>query len=127
MRIDAHPLVVAAALGLLGPAALADDEAPTGIVGEWSREGVAQSPVAMGSRIELFPVENTFVLDDGVGGLNGSWTQGGDQAAEQRLSVGELVVTRHFEADGDALAVRTEVVGPEGQAEAFVEHYTRLS
>ena len=29
MRLDAHPLVVAVALGLLGPAALDEDEDPT--------------------------------------------------------------------------------------------------
>ena len=39
MKVTAHPIVVAAALGLLGPAALAEDEndVSTGVAGIWTR------------------------------------------------------------------------------------------
>jgi len=130
MRIDAHPLVVAAALGLLGPAALAEDEAPTGLVGEWERSEGAEAaahPEALGERIEVIPVEEHFVLNGAESADQGSWTRLSDGYALQVVVQGDLEVRRSFSADGDTLVVRTEVrPGSEEQgARSFVENFSR--
>ena len=65
MRIDAHPLVVAAALGLLGPAALADDEPVSGLGGEWARTGDAPGDaVSLGATFEVIPLEEHFTAEE---------------------------------------------------------------
>ena len=72
MRIDAHPLVVAAALGFLGPAALADDDfgdAEGQMAGVWTRMSTtANTAVAAtaGARLEIIPVEDRLVVDAGM-------------------------------------------------------------
>lgn len=124
MRIDAHPLVVAAALGLLGPAALADDDPQAGLGGIWAREafGTPAHPAALGDTIEVIPLEERFVLDGPV--EQGEWTRMSEECAVQTLRIGEARVTRWFEAMGDSLVVRTEVRGDEGDL-SFVENFSR--
>lgn len=128
MRIDAHPLVVAAALGLLGPAALAEDEPMSGLGGEWARTGEAAATVAsLGESFEVFPVEEHFVIggDDATG--QGSWTRLSDERAVQIVSMGDLEVRRSFAAEGDTLVVRTDVQGDAGGcARSYVERFNRL-
>jgi|GEM_PF-2667628 len=114
MHIKVNPLVLAAALGLIGPAALADDESETDtdcLAGVWQRDGEDRphSPVALGNRIEVIPFEETVLLDDGANGPLGSWTVDSLALARQVLVVGGTQVTRSFEAQGDRLAVRTTV------------------
>lgn len=112
MRLKVNPLVVAAALGLLGPAALSDEdeEAPKGLAGVWHRRGGGErSPLPMGDRIEVIPFEGTVLLDDGAHGPNGLWTLATPSQASQELRLGETTVRRTFEVDGDSLAVRTTV------------------
>lgn len=129
MRIDAHPLVVAAALGLLGPAALAEDDLPTGLVGEWARSSGAESathPQSLGDRIEVIPVEENFVLTTVEPSDQGSWTRLSDGYALQVVVLGDLEVRRSFSADGDTLVVRTEVQGSsDDPSRSFVENFSR--
>jgi hypothetical protein len=128
MRIDAHPLVVAAALGLLGPAALAADEPMSGLGGEWARDGAAAATVAsLGESFEVIPVEEHFMIggDDGVD--QGSWTRLSDERAVQVVSLGGLEVRRSFAAEGDTLVVRTDVQSDaNGCASSYVERFNRL-
>lgn len=130
MRIDAHPLIVAAALGLIGPAALADDEPPTGLVGEWARDSGGEAPghpEALGTHIEVIPVEEHFVLGGSGPVDQGSWTRLSDGVALQILVQGDTEVRRSYSADGDTLVVRTEV-RPSCQdlnAHSFVESFSR--
>jgi len=129
MRIDAHPLVVAAALGLLGPAALSEDDLPTGLVGEWARQNGAASavhPQSLGERIEVIPVEEHFVLTTVEPADQGSWTRLSDGYALQVVVHGDLEVRRSFSADGDTLVVRTEVQDTAGvDSRSFVENFSR--
>jgi hypothetical protein len=127
MRIDAHPLVVAAALGFLGPAALADDEPISGLGGEWTREGDASAgEVSLGSSFEVIPVEEHFIIGGIDGQGQGTWTRMSDDRAVQVLVVGEREVRRSFAADGDVLEVRTHVLDPEsGASSEVVEHFAR--
>lgn len=128
MRIKVNPLVVAAALGLLGPAALADEDEreDRGLAGVWQRKGQAQPAckVGLGDRIEVIPFEGTVLLDDGRPDLaaRGEWTLDGPQA-QQQLCVDGAQVTRRFLADGDHLAVHTTVATDGGErswSETFV-------
>lgn len=126
MRIKVSPLVVAAALGLLGPAALAeeDERDDQGLAGVWQRkrDGRASSPLQLGDRIEVIPFEGTVLLDDGAQGPRGDWTVQGD-LARQELVVDGHRVTRQFHADGDELAVQTTVEaadGPHTWSDTFV-------
>ena len=127
MRIDAHPLVVAAALGLIGPAALADDEPPTGLVGEWEREEAPSHPESLGTRIEVIPVEEHFVLESSDPVDQGSWTRLSDGYALQIVVQGDHEVRRSFSADGDTLVVRTEVRPAQEDvgSRSFVESFSR--
>jgi hypothetical protein len=130
MRIVAHPLVVAAALGLIGPAALAEDEPPTGLVGEWERESgveIPPHPEALGNRIEVIPVEEDFVLGGPEPVEQGSWTRLSDGYALQIVVQGDTEVRRSFSADGDTLVVRTEVRpgSVDSSTHSFVESFSR--
>jgi len=127
MRIDAHPLVVAAALGFLGPAALADDEPLSGLGGEWTRaEDSTEAEVSLGESFEVIPVEEHFVLGGSEGTEQGSWTRMSDDQAVQVLSVGDREVRRSFSADGDVLVVRTHVQS-DGYDRSYVERFNRRS
>lgn len=129
MRIKVNPLVVAAALGLLGPAALAeeDEQEDRGLAGVWQRKGHAQPAckVGLGDRIEVIPFEGTVLLDDGRPDLvsRGEWTLEGPQALQQ-LRVEGAQVTRRFQADGDLLAVHT-TVSTDGDERSWSETFVR--
>ena len=119
MRIKVNPLVVAAALGLLGPAALAeeDESEERGLAGVWQRKSDPrdQTRIGLGDRIEVIPFDGTVLLDDGQPGAAapGEWTVDGPQAL-QELVVDGARITRRFQADGDQLAVHTTVDAPDG-------------
>lgn len=127
MRIDAHPLVVAAALGLLGPAALAEDDPVEGIGGEWSREGAAPAAAAsLGASFEVIPVEEHFVIGGLEGEDQGTWTRMSEARAVQVVSLDGREVRRSFAAEGDVLVVRTHVQA-EGAEASYVERFNRRS
>ena len=129
MRIDAHPLVVAAALGLLGPAALADDEPISGLGGEWTRAGDAPvGGVSLGTTFEVIPLEEHFVIGGLDGQDQGSWTRMSDQHAVQVVQMDGVEVRRSFAAKGDVLLVRTHVHnGLNGATCESVERFNRRS
>jgi hypothetical protein len=129
MRIDAHPLIVAAALGLLGPAALADDGPVTGLGGEWTRTGEAPADaVSLGRAFEVIPLEEHFVLGGFDGEDQGSWTRLSDQRAVQVVHLDGVEVRRSFAADGDVLVVRTHVQDVQnGASRESVERFNRRS
>ncbi|MFT4979577.1 MAG: hypothetical protein ACI8S6_005489 [Myxococcota bacterium] len=136
IKIKTNPLVLAAALGLLGPAALADDDDDGDMIGGmWQRslgtdsttETLPSSPLParLGHQIQLLPVENAFVIDDGNHGPNGCWdTQDG---VVQILQSDAGRVTREFSTAGDALTVHT-IVNCSGTEEiVYTDVYTRVS
>lgn len=110
MKLAASPLVVAAALGLLGPAALAEDDiADGGVVGVWTRASAAAPAAAdLGRTIELIPVEDQLMLDDGSGS-EAAWSRLADGHAVQELVVDGAMVRRTLTLDGDALALEAHV------------------
>ena len=110
MNLAANPLVVAAALGLLGPAALMDDDAPNGdVAGIWTRSSDAHPSAAdLGDSFELIPVDDQLMLDDGSGSA-AMWTRLDDHAAEQELLVDGTTVRRTLRLDGDALSLEAHV------------------
>jgi hypothetical protein len=124
MKISAHPLVVAAALGLLGPAALADDDEPAGLGGVWARadgDGQSRSP---GARIEIIPVEDRLWVDGGEAGA-ATWTRlDADRASLDRTD-GAARIQHLIEADGDHLVVRTRVC-ESGSCVEYDERYVRV-
>lgn len=128
MKVRVNPLVLAAALGLLGPAAL-DDEQP-GPVGQWRRESQPKETEGgqLGERIEVLAIEDRYFIDDGLGmGLAdaGTWTRMADGALVQELSTPGTVLRREFRAEDDSLAVRT-VVDVDGQQREQELRFTRL-
>lgn len=125
MKLAANPLVVAAALGFLGPAALADDEIDDGsVVGVWTRaETATASPVDLGRTIELFPLEDQLVVDDGNGAA-AAWTRLDDTAAQQELVVDGAQVRRTLRLSGDALALEAHVTR-DGVTDVLHATYTR--
>lgn len=119
MRLMVNPLVLAAALGLIGPAALAEDEDKNDqgdrLAGVWQRRaGGEQSSLALGDRIEVIPFDGSVLLDDGASGPNGAWTLDDAGGASQQVSLDGRQVVRHFSAQGDTLDVQTTVLGEEG-------------
>ena len=134
MKIEVHPLVVAAALGLLGPAALADDdiEHPAGFAGLWSRVGPAAAAsilgnvrLQLGAELEVIPVADRLILDDGSR-EDGSWTVGPTGTATQVLVVDGHRVTRELTQAGQTLEVRTTVHAG-AQPTVLLDCYTRTA
>lgn len=129
MKIKVNPMVVAAALGLLGPAALADDEPEGGVAGQWARigGGAGPGPATLGDRIEVIPVEDRVLLDDGteLDLPTGSWTQADETELFQELHIEGQNITRAFRADGNELRVHT-VVDAGGTPVETVDHFRRL-
>jgi hypothetical protein len=131
MQLRVNPMIVAAAFGLLGPAALADDDREEeGVAGLWSRvraESPAARPAPLGEQIELIPVEDRVLLDDGLrlSERSESWLDLAGERLVQELHLDEARVTRRFDIDGDALTVHTVVDGTEGRFE-YWDSYQRL-
>lgn len=132
MKLEVHPLVVAAALGLLGPAALADDESdqPTGFAGIWSRVSKAsEAPTAgggalqLGEELEVIPLDGRLILDDGSR-EDASWTIGPTGTATQVMVVDGTRVTRELTQAGQVLEVRTTVHGG-AEPTVLLDSYTR--
>ncbi len=127
MRIDAHPLVVAAALGLLGPAALADDETGPGrdgpLSGVWSRAASAEVADTAGARLELIPVEDRLLVDAGDDGA-ATWTLLDDGRAQLRVDGPEHRLERTLAVEADRLVVSTRLC-QNGTCVEFDEQYRR--
>lgn len=127
MKVRVNPLVLAAALGLLGPAAL-DEESP-GPVGLWRRDGDdPPAPSGLGERIEVLAIEDRFFIDQGLGtGLEdaGRWTRLDDGALIQELQVDGARVRREFRAEEDSLSVRTQIEA-EGSRSEREDRFKRL-
>lgn len=129
MRICANPLVVAAALGLLGPAALAEDdpEEKRGVEGLWARVATtAPASHRLGDRIEVVPVEDRLLfIDRSAGAPAGEWIRLEHGLVRQELLVGGSRVVRELRADGDELAVVTLVEGDDDGAR-YLDRYARV-
>lgn len=135
MKVDVHPLVVAAALGFLGPAALAEEDDDTGVGGVWSRVSqdragpqVDAAGVALGRQLEVIPIEDRLILDDGEGlDVAATWSLDDSGVARQELTVDGARVVRQLEHTGDALQVRTtiEATSGNGPATVLLDCYTR--
>lgn len=131
MKISAHPLVVAAALGLLGPAALTEDDRMDELAGTWSVDdpdapGPAELDPALdlGPTLEVIPVEDRVLIDiPSQGSL--SWSRSGEVAAFQELTLNGAHVTRSLAVEGDALRLRT-VVERGGERHAHERLYSRV-
>lgn len=150
MKLAANPLIVAAALGLLGPAALADDDSGDlqGVAGVWTRvltNGVAdEKPApgslpqtgidsasvlapdtsgAMGDTFEVIPVDDLLVLDDGTG-TTSSWQPLDDACAVHELLVDGAKIRRTLAMDGDDLLVDITVTR-DGVTDEYSERYAR--
>lgn len=129
MKLNASPLVVAAALGLLGPAALADDDVEdTGVAGVWNRvpDGTAtaevEAPSATAARIELIPFEDRLLVDDGTTAT--AWQRQGDAGAMHELVVDGATVRQTLAMEGDHLVVETTVTRGDAH-DAWKTAYTR--
>jgi hypothetical protein len=133
ITINASPLVIAAALGLLGPAALSEDEETEELGGLWERSvqtstvdaDVSVLPGQLGARIQLLPLDDRYVLDEGNGRDSGLSSWSIEPVVQQELNIEKAEVTREFHADGDALEVRT-VVSQAGETVRYVDTYTRI-
>lgn len=130
MKLRVNPLVLAAALGLLGPAALEAEEDADSPVGQWRRSdpGGDFFPGRLGEQIEVVAIEDRVFIDDGLGaGLadRGTWTRSDDNALRQDLSLASQHVSREFRAEQGALAVITRVEEG-GELREFRDVYTRL-
>lgn len=132
MQIRVNPMIVAAALGLLGPAALAEDEhdEDARIAGLWARVGAGADDLrraTLGKQIELIPVEDRVLLDDGlrVTDRGESWLDLSGELLVQELQLAEARVTRRFNIDGNALTVHTVEDAADGRLE-YWDSYQRL-
>jgi hypothetical protein len=118
-------------LGLLGPAALTDDDSdrPTGFAGIWNRVGPAPAAPAvgealrLGAELEVIPVDDRLILDDGSS-EDASWTVGPTGTATQVVVVDGNRVTRELTQAGQTLKVRTTVHAGE-QPMVLLDCYTR--
>jgi hypothetical protein len=132
MKIEVHPLVVAAALGFLGPAALTEEEDGVGMGGVWSRISqdrhgpqAAADGVVLGSQLEVTPIEDRLILDDGESlDVAATWSLDDQGRAHQELVVDGYRVVRQLKQDGDALQVRT-TIDADGQRTVLLDCYTR--
>ena len=130
ITINASPLVIAAALGLLGPAALAEDDETEELGGLWERAATSDAdmsllPGQLGARIQLLPLDEGYVLDEGNGRNTGQSSWSIAPVVQQELNIADASVTREFHTDGDALEVRT-VVSQDGETVRYVDLYTRI-
>src|SRR5690242_13843453 len=104
MKVQVSPLVLAAALGLLGPAALADEESDDQVSGLWKRRPMTPTAKGapqrdLGERIELVTVEDRVLLDDGSGQLltaAGTWTTIQPDLLVQTIAVDGGRIVREF-------------------------------
>jgi hypothetical protein len=133
MKLKVPPVVFAAALGLLGPAALEDSDEGTerGVSGLWKRAGgspAGPTTGALGDRIEVVRIEDRVLLDDGSGldEAGGTWTVGPDSLV-QSLEVTGAHVTREFALDGDSLTVEVRVERDGLVAERWSTSYERVA
>lgn len=132
MKLRVNPMVFAAALGLLGPAALEDEDGDRGPIGLWQRDPDApdaEGASSLGERIEVLALEDRFFIDDGQGaGLTdqGSWSRLSDGSLRQELVLDSARVLREFKAEADSLAVHTQVER-DGDRVASVSYYSRRS
>ncbi|MFT5685160.1 MAG: hypothetical protein ACI8RZ_006109 [Myxococcota bacterium] len=142
IKIHASPLVIAAALGLLGPAALLEDEDTEELGGLWVRTSeahltetplsetsmleVSLLPGQLGDRIQLLPMDDRYVLDEGNGRDAGLSTWSIEPVVLQELNIAEAEITREFHTEGDDLKVRT-VVSQEGEVVEYVDLFTRVT
>lgn len=111
MKVAVNPLVLAAALGLLGPAALAEDETDLdhGVVGIWTRSaGGVTSAADLGKTFELIPVEDQLLLDNGTGSET-AWSRLDDSQAVQEIVLDGALIQRTLTVDGDALALEARI------------------
>lgn len=128
MKLRVNPLVLAAALGLIGPAALEEENySPVGL---WVRATPPQESRGdrLGQRIEVVAVEDRVFIDDGLGmGLadSGTWTHLDDGGLLQVVDHEGTVLRREFRADEENLAVRTQVVSDDGLLD-YEATFTRL-
>lgn len=129
MKLKVNPMVLAAALGLLGPAALADDEdeVTMPLAGQWVRAPSARPAHAglLEPTIELIPVEGRLLLGEGDGARE-SWVSEVGHRWSQELDLGAARVTRSFARDGESLTVETTVIEG-GVIETFTDAYGRLA
>jgi len=141
IKIQTNPLILAAALGLLGPAALADDDDDdTTVGGVWSRatDSTATAldaqaaagehstlPARLGSQLQLLPLEDAFIIDDGSKAPNGSWDT--NDGIVQSISCDAGHITREFSTEGDSLTVHTIVARDDAEEISYTDVYTRIS
>ena len=134
VRLKVPPVVLAAALGLLGPAALDDSDERTdrGVNGLWKRANGSpdgEKAGALGERIEVVRIEDKVLLDDGSGRLDenaGSWTVGPDSLV-QSLDVAGVQVVREFALEGDHLTVEVRVERDGFVADRWSTSYERIT
>ena len=135
IKISASPLVIAAALGLLGPAALLEDEETEELGGLWERtqssreaglSDVSLLPGLLGNRIQLLPLDDRYVLDEGNGRDSGMSSWSVEPVVLQELNVANAEITREFHTEDDTLKIRT-VVSQEGEVLEYVDCFTRVS
>jgi len=128
IKISANPLVIAAALGLLGPAALADDDEEKGLGGIWERAdgNTAAQPARLGQQIQLLPMEGSYLLDEGTAQANPKGTWQTDSGVVQTFPLEDTSVSREFESAGDDLHVRTVIVRDEPTIE-YTDVFPRIS
>ncbi len=129
MKLKVNPLVVAAALGLLGPAALADDDVDaddSSISGLWKRSDRADAPAPgrLGDSLQVLSLDGSVVLDDGSNAPQGTWALDTDGPALQELVVDGRRVVRRFEARGDRMDVHTTVQCDRGEVQ-YTETWVR--
>jgi hypothetical protein len=135
MKIGAHPLIVAAALGLLGPAALAEDdapsdEAPEGIAGQWVLAGPATDVPSADAApaLEIIPFEGRLLVDDGGTSPTAaprSWVVE-PAAATETWSAAGRTITRRFAVDAAGLHVTTRIATAAGTLTETAARYDRL-
>ena len=157
IKVQANPLVLAAALGLLGPVALADDDDNLSdgntIGGVWTRSpdlsnpdlsnpdlstpsqsvpssDTAALPARLGPQIQLLPIDDAFIIDDGTevscGAThsNGSWNT--SNGITQTISCPDGQIRREFHTEGDALTIYTVITHDDAQEISYTDVYTRV-
>jgi hypothetical protein len=117
MKLQVSPLVLAAALGLLGPAALEDGD-ESRVSGLWKRAGRGTEPPepnppgGLGDRIEVLTLEDRVLLDDGSGTLSaapGTWETRSPDLLVQRVELEGATVVREFASTTDGLVVEVRI------------------